>query len=364
MVVIGMGRPRKTLKLKGDSADVLERLKDKKLEGWQRQRLSAVRLGLEAHHTLPEIAVEVGIGTRSISTWFELFRAGGIEGLLTRHPSGKGRKSWLDAETAGGLVEKLTEGQWRRAEDARVWLEEKLQKPLSLAVTYKYLGKAGARLKVPRPVHEKKDPVAVETFRKTLCHKLHQKQIPLEASVHLWVIDEMRFGLQPVTRRVWTLPGVEVVVPVCPRYQWGYTWGALEIGGGGGAQFLNTDSVCQEFSREFLQQIAASDTGAYHIVIQDGAGFHLPEGHEWLPEKVRVLTLPPYSPELNPVERLWDIVKDRICNRVWSDLPTLESALNKVLVEYSTQSAPVHSLIGKGWIHTEVNTSSRSVLAA
>jgi hypothetical protein len=206
--------------------------------------------------------------------------------------------------------------------------------------------------------------VAVETFRKTLCHKLHQKQIPLGASVHLWVIDEMRFGLQPVTRRVWTLPGVEVVVPVCPRYQWGYTWGTLEIGGEGGAQFLNTDSVCQELSREFLQQIAACDAGAYHIVIQDGAGFHLPEGHEWLPEKVKVLTLPPYSPELNPVERLWDIVKDRICNRVWSDLPTLESAMNKVPVEYSTQSAPVHSLIGKGWIHTEVNTSSRSVLAA
>lgn len=343
---------------------MLERLRDKKLDGWQRQRLSAVRLGLEGHLTLPQIAQEVGIGARSISTWFDSFRTGGIEVLLTRQPRGKGQRSWLDQESAEAFVEKLKEGQWRRAEDARLWLEEKLQKPLSLAVTYKYLGKAGARLKVPRPVHEKKDPVAVEAFRKTLCHKLHEKQIPLEASVHLWVLDEMRFGLQPVTRRVWTLPGVEVVVPVCPRYQWGYTWGALEIGGEGGAQFFNTTSVCQEFSREFLKQIAASDEDAYHIVLQDGAGFHLPEGHEWLPEKVRVLTLPPYSPELNPVERLWDIVKDRICNRVWSELATLETALNKVLVEYSTHSAAVHSLVGQGWLHTQANVSSRSVLAA
>lgn len=359
-----MGRPRKTLSLKGDVTDVLERLRDKKLDGWQRQRLSAVRLGLEGHLTLPQIAQEVGIGARSISTWFDSFRTGGIEALLTRQPRGKGQRSWLDQESAEAFVEKLKEGQWRRAEDARLWLEEKLQKQLSLAVTYKYLGKAGARLKVPRPVHEKKDPVAVEAFRKTLCHKLHEKQIPLEASVHLWVLDEMRFGLQPVTRRVWTLPGVEVVVPVCPRYQWGYTWGALEIGGEGGAQFFNTTSVCQEFSREFLKQIAASDEDAYHIVLQDGAGFHLPEGHEWLPEKVRVLTLPPYSPELNPVERLWDIVKDRICNRVWSELATLETALNKVLVEYSTHSAAVQSLVGQGWLHTQANVSSRSVLAA
>jgi transposase len=174
----------------------------------------------------------------------------------------------------------------------------------------------------------------------------------------------MRFGLQPVTRRVWTLPRVEVVVPLCPRYQWGYAWGALEIGDEGGAQFFNTTSVCQEFSREFLKQIAASNEGAYHIVLHDGAGFHLPEGHEWLPENVRVLTLPPYSPELNPVERLWDIVKDRICNRVWSDLATLETALNKVLVEYSTQPATVHSLIGQGWLHTQANASSKGVRAA
>jgi transposase len=165
--------------------------------------------------------------------------------------------------------------------------------------------------------------------------------------VHLWVLDEMRFGLQPLTRWVWTLPEVEVVVRVCPRYHWGYTWGALEIGGEGGAQFFKTTRVCREFSREFLKQIAASDEDAYHIVLQDGAVSHLPEGHEWLPEKVRVLTLTPYSPELNPVERSWDIVKDRICNRVWIDLATLEAALNKVLVEYSKQSAAVLSLVGQ-----------------
>ncbi len=53
--------------------------------------------------------------------------------------------------------------------------------------------------------------------------------------MHLWVMDEMRFGLQPVTRRVWTLPEVEVLVSASPRYQWGYTCGALEIGGEGGA---------------------------------------------------------------------------------------------------------------------------------
>jgi hypothetical protein len=52
-----------------------------------------------------------------------------------------------------------------------LWLEEKLQKPLSLAVTYKYLRKAWARLKAPHHV-QKKAQAAVETLRKTLCDRL------------------------------------------------------------------------------------------------------------------------------------------------------------------------------------------------
>jgi hypothetical protein len=86
---------------------------------------------------------------------------------------------------------------------------------------------------VPRPHHARQEPAAVETFRATLCAQLHAKDIPLEKRVHIWVIDEMRFGLQPVTRRVWTLRGEEIVVPVEPRDQWGYTCGALEVCGEG-----------------------------------------------------------------------------------------------------------------------------------
>jgi hypothetical protein len=67
----------------------------------------------------------------------------------------------------------------------------------------------------------------------------------------------------------------------------------------------------------FYEQLAASDKEAVHIVIADGAGFHLEEGHELLPKNLRIITLPPYNPELNPIGQISGIVKDRICNRVW-----------------------------------------------
>jgi transposase len=358
-----MGRPRKPLDATADAKAVRARLKDKDLEGWQRQRLQAAQLGLAGVLSLPQIGEEVGAGARTVGSWFTALRQGGIEGLLTRKAKGSGPASWLDEQTAMQLKTELDKGQWRRAQDARRWLEKQMGRKLTLIVTYKYLGKCEARLKVPRPTHRKKDPAKVEAFRAELCEKLHGEQIALETSVHLWVSDEMRFGLQPVTRRVWTRRGVEVVLPVEPRYQWGYTYGALEVCGDG-AQFLHTDGVSLEASRCFLEQVGRSAPEAMHIVIWDGAGFHQDEGAQELPTNVRVIHLPPYSPELNPVERLWDVVKDHICNRVWKDLEELMTAINEVLAEYWTTPAKVRTLIGDGWLLDVVNASYPSVLAA
>jgi transposase len=358
-----MGRPRKPLDATADAKAVRARLRSKDLEGWQRQRLHAAQLGLAGVLPLPRIAEEVGVSARTVGSWFEALRSGGIAGLLTRKPKGTGPASWLDAETAAQLKAELDKGQWRRAQEARRWLEKKLSRKLTLMVTYKYLGKCEARLKVPRPTHRKKDPARVEAFRAELCDKLHGEQIALEQSVHLWVSDEMRFGLQPVTRRVWTRRGVEVILPVEPRYQWGYTYGALEVCGEG-AEFLHTDGVSLEASRCFLEQVGRSAPAAMHIVIQDGAGFHHAESAPELPANVRVITLPPYSPELNPVERLWDIIKDRICNRPWEDLEELMAAINEVLADYWTTPRKVRALIGDGWLLETANASYPSVLAA
>jgi len=358
------GRPRAAMDGKVDLQAVRQRLKNKRLEGRQRQRLQAAQMGLAGMHTLKEIAAEVGVHPRTISTWMEMLREGGLESLLAVRPRAKGPTSWLDEATARQMQQQLREGKWRRAEDAQGWLEEKLGCKLKLVTVYKYLGKCEARLKVPRPIHARQEPEAVETFRANFRAQLQGKEIARTQRVHIWVEDEARFGLQPVTRRVWTSKGVEVKAVVHPRYKWGYTFGALELGGASSAEFLHTDTVCQQATAAFYRQLAASDKEAVHIVIADGAGFHLEEGNELLPTNVRVITLPPYSPELNPIEQLWDIVKDRICNRVWKDLEELHDAINRVLEEYWSDPVRVRSLLGNHFVHSEANASFRSIIAA
>ena len=116
-------------------------------------------------------------------------------------------------------------------------------------------------------------------------------------------------------------------------------------------------SVNLDFSRDFLRQIAASDPAAEHVVIQDQAGFHLnPELHE-LPARVQVIPLPPYSPELNPVEAIGDVIKDRIGNTLWATLEALEEAISEELRPICESADRVRSLVSHGWLIEQVNAT-------
>jgi hypothetical protein len=72
------------------------------------------------------------------------------------------------------------------------------------------------------------------------------------------------------------------------------------VGGEARVEFLYGSTVDLEHSQLFLQQVGAREPGATHVVIWDGAGFHPQDGAEGLPDNVRLLPLPSYSPEREP----------------------------------------------------------------
>jgi transposase len=149
-----MGRPRRPLDGVADLKDIRATLKEKSLERWKKQRLEAVQSGLAKGLSLAEIAEKGGVSPRTIGEWFERFRKGGVDSLLTRKEKGKGPASWLDARAWKDFRSQLAQGQWHRAEDARGWLQSRLKRKLSLVVIYKYLGKIAVRKKgtlVPKP---------------------------------------------------------------------------------------------------------------------------------------------------------------------------------------------------------------------
>ncbi len=185
-----MARPRSKLDEKAQASEVMECL-EKEPAGWRRERLLALKHGLEGEMSLEEIAEAVGRARSCIQRWFDTYRSGGIEGLLHKSHAG-GVESALKAPVAAQMKEKLKEGKWRRAADVRSWLAQEHGVEVALPTVYKYLGKCEARLKVPRPSHAKKDAAAAETLKSELASKLHGIDIETGRKVRIWVADEMR----------------------------------------------------------------------------------------------------------------------------------------------------------------------------
>lgn len=115
-----------------------------------------------------------------------------------------------------------------------------------------------------------------------------------------------------------------------------------------------------ETSGRFLWQLLQSDPHSQPVVIWEGAGFHPRAGHACIPAGVHVLTLPAYSPELNPVKKIGSFIKDAVCNAVFGTIAEIEAVIAKELEALWQGGAPVAQLIGEGWLTSQVNTSAKN----
>jgi transposase len=321
---------------------------------WARKRLLVLRLVGRHEQSAQEIADVVGVSRPTVFNYLELFQSAGVEGLLQRQYRG-GRKATLHGKLQEQLVEKLRTGEFRRAQEIQQWVRQKTGRELALPTIYYWLGKVGGVLKMPRKTHTQKDAAEVEAFRRHAAERLAGLVADSGRPVRLWVADEHRYGLLPVIRRCWALKGVRVHAPYATKYQWGYLYEALEVDGENRIELFFAPRVGKDVSRVFLEQIAQSDPAALHLVVWDQAGFHPRDGEADVPANVRLLSLPAYSPELNPVEQLGDLVKDAICNKIFPTLEQLEQAILGELEALRQSPARVRRLLGTHAIVASAN---------
>ena len=320
------------------------------------QRLLAMRLACSGQLTAAQIAEQVGISRRQFFNWIGALKEGGVAGLLAREHRG-GPAPQVQGNILAEFQAGLKTGRWKRAKEIQQWLRSQHQVKLGLKGVYYWLGKLGGVLKVPRKTHAKKDAAQAAEFQQTLCEKLRNLNVAGGKPVRIWVVDEHRYGLIPVVRKCWTLKGLRPTAPYQTKYEWGYLYSALEVDGENAAEFACLPGVGLELSRLFLERLAARDPGAEHVVIWDQAGFH-PQAHlHDVPARIHLLPLPPYSPELNPVEVIGDVIKDRIANTLWETLEALEEAMGEELRPIYETAERVKKLVSHPWLINQVNAS-------
>ena len=107
-----------------------------------------------------------------------------------------------------------------------------------------------------------------------------------------------------------TACGVQPVSTVWQRFENFYLFGAVEPLRGD-SFFLELPLLNSAMFQLWLDDFAQSFAASFNILVLDNGAFHTAKTLRW-PANVAAVSLPPYSPELNPIERLWRDLKDQL----------------------------------------------------
>src|SRR3954447_26432555 len=127
-----------------------------------------------------------------------------------------------------------------------------------------------------------------------------------------------------------------------------FVWCGLPVAGqGGGADHADLQYRRDESSPLRDQQPSRAD--AHAVVILDRASWHNSHGLV-VPSNITLLALPPYSPELNPVERVWHYLRSHwLANSVFPSLADIMDACETAWNRFAADHALIRSLCAVGW---------------
>jgi len=161
--------------------------------------------------------------------------------------------------------------------------------------------------------------------------------------------DEARFGRINHPRRCWAPHGLRPEVPVQIVRQYTYLFGATSPHDGV-LDTLILPEVNVEAMSLFLAEVAQRHSQDYILMVLDGAGWH--RARELVtPPNMRLVFLPPYSPELNPMEHVWEEIREKwFPNLVFNSLGGVEDRLVQAVLYLESQRQLVSSITGFDWV--------------
>src|SRR3954447_22708256 len=144
-------------------------------------------------------------------------------------------------------------------------------------------------------------------------------------NVEVWATDEHRIGLKPIIRRVWAPKGQQPIALGHHRYKWLYVTAFVQPISGETFWYVS-NGVSKPFFAALLA-LFAREAGAGRermiALLLDNAGWHTAPNLA-VPDGIRLVYLPSYSPELQPAEHLWPVLDEPLANRHFATLADLE----------------------------------------
>jgi hypothetical protein len=161
--------------------------------------------------------------------------------------------------------------------------------------------------------------------------------------------DEGRFGLLGTPRRCWAPPHIRPIVGARLQRKYLYAFAAVSPHDGV-LDSLILPWVNAATMSLFLAEVAQRHADEFIVMVMDQAGWHI-AGALAVPANMRVVFLPPYSPELNPAEHLWEALReDWFANTVFINLDAVEDTLHDGLVSLEADPQRVQTMTRFNWI--------------
>lgn len=260
------------------------------------------------------LAVIIGRGESTIHRWLQLYKQGGLSSLLEEPPK-TGRPKKIDIETVAKLQQELSDPEgFISYREIQLWLLACQDLETSYSTIYKIVRyELQSKLKTPRPTHEKQAVGVVEAFQKFLPQRIEGIVQDIRVKrldnreIAYWCQDETRIDFRTESGKKITLKGVKPQHTLQWHYDYYYIYGLVEPIGGRSFfyEFSHFNSDCMEI---FLEKFQAENTDKINIVQLDNASIHTAKKLN-IPENVILLFQPPYCPEVNPIERIWQYIK-------------------------------------------------------
>jgi len=167
--------------------------------------------------------------------------------------------------------------------------------------------------------------------------------------VRLMFQDEARFGRMVRPRRCWAPAPLRPLISNGYERQFVYVYGAVSP-----VQGELDWRLCREMNTvrmgEFLQQVSQAHSTDLIVMVVDGASSHKAKELN-IPANIRLLPLPPYAPELNPQEHVWDELREKeFPNRVFNHMDAVIRQLEQGLPRLAADSKGLRSLTAWPWI--------------
>jgi len=169
-------------------------------------------------------------------------------------------------------------------------------------------------------------------------------------ALELWWQNEARIGQQGTLTRVWAERGSRPSAPRDQRYSWAYLFGAICLARAIGAALVLPFANAAMMNLHLAEISANVAPSAHALLTIDGAGWHQTGGKLRVPGNITLLHLPPYAPELNPVENVWAYLRgNKLSNRVFETYEAIVDACSDAWAWFAAQPERITSMGTREW---------------